>query len=86
MSLTTKVSTLLEIALRVPPLFLLDAMLNHGHKTTKHSIEKFMEFAITGWNDKNITSSTFLNEWLSPSTIEDIGVNFFSFLINIQGR
>ncbi|GFR18306.1 protein TRC8 homolog [Trichonephila clavata] len=83
MSLTTKVSALLDIALRVPPLFLLDAVLNYGHETTKYSVEKFMEFTFTDWNANNVTKSSLLNEWLSPSTVE-IGVDFLSFLINIQ--
>ncbi|GFT64521.1 protein TRC8 homolog [Nephila pilipes] len=84
MSLTTKVSAVLDIALRVPPLFLLDAVLNHGYETTKNSVEKFMEFAFTGWNENNVTEPALLNDWLSPSTIEDIGINLLSFLLNMQ--
>lgn len=87
MSLKLKVWTLVDIALRMPPIFIMDAVLKYGLGSLQKSDMDHMGHQYNlDVKLRNASESSVMNRWISSSMLEDIGLSFVSFLLYAQGK
>lgn len=84
MSLKMKVWTLLDIALRVPPIFVMDKALKYEFKPREEDIIPQINADVL--NYKNHSEEYFVHPWISKCVIEDYGFAFLELLLYIQGK
>lgn len=84
MSLKIKVWTLLDIALRVPPIFLMDKALKYELRSKDDDLYSETDFKV--FNYKNNSDNHFARSWITQNDIENYGFTFLETLLHIQGE
>lgn len=77
-----KVWTILDIALRVPPIFLMDKALKYEFRTKANDTHSELgsHFFLN-----NVTADYFVRPWITAHVLEDYGFTLLEILLYIQG-
>lgn len=82
MSVKMKVWTVLDIALRVPPIFLMDKALKYEFRTNVDDTHSELASQIFF---NNVTADYFVRPWITAHVLEDYGFTLLEILLYIQG-
>lgn len=81
MSVKMKVWTILDIALRVPPIFLLDKALQYEFRTKGED----QHIDVTRYTSKSASELYYLRPWITLNLLEEYGYAILEILLYIQG-
>ncbi|GIY00604.1 hypothetical protein CEXT_361461 [Caerostris extrusa] len=75
MSLDAIATTVLDVTLRMPPIFLMDAIFNYGFDKSRQDMSYILESNLPDWKQRNVSNAV-IYKVLPPSIIEGIAFSY----------